>query len=411
MTVLGTAVVGGGAAGMMAAISAAQMGEKVSLLEGNQQLGRKILVSGNGRCNLTNREADSLGHYHGTQAVFARDALAAFPLQQTLEFFEHLGIETREEKRQRLFPVSDQARSVVDVLEDRLRALGVQVLLGVKVCELAAESGRGFRLVAGSGQRFAAERVILSSGGISVSKLGADASGMDLATSVGHSRTELCPGLVPLLSPDRAVRRMKGVRVRAEVSAHLPGHRRPITDTDDLLLTAYGVSGFTILNLSAQLVPALAQAPVVLTVNLFPGHSAEQVSEVLSQRWNRHPHRTLALSFAGLLHSRVAGAMIHRLELASDVPVSSLTKAQRWRLAQGLTAWQIEVTGPHSFDHAEVTIGGVRTEEINPETMESYLVPGLYLAGEMVDVHGDLGGFNFQWAWASGYLAGQARGA
>ncbi|MFH1571404.1 MAG: aminoacetone oxidase family FAD-binding enzyme, partial [Gemmatimonadota bacterium] len=241
-------------------------------------------------------------------------------------------------------------------------------------------------------------------------KLGADTSGMDLASSLGHTRTPLLPGLVPLESPDPTVHRMQGVRLWAEVSVQLPGHRVAV-DTDDLLFTKYGVSGFAILNLSAELVPALAAGPQELHVNLFPGQSAEQVSEQLKERWALNPHRSLGLSFAGLLHSRIAGPLLQRLGMSAAQPVEGLTRAQRWQLAQDLTDWRIPITGPHSFDHAEVTIGGIQTTEIDPDTMESYLAPGLYFAGEMVDVHGDLGGFNLQWAWASGYLAAQRLGS
>jgi len=144
--------------------------------------------------------------------------------------------------------------------------------------------------------------------------------------------------------------------------------------------------------------------------SLFPGKTAEQLSEELKLRWQRHGHRSLALSFAGLLHSRVVGPFLQRLGLSTDRPVSEVPKADRWRLAREMTDWRISVTEPHSFDHAEVTIGGIDTADIDPHSLESYMVPGLYFAGEMVDVHGDLGGYNLQWAWSSGYRAGAALG-
>ena len=405
-----TVVVGGGAAGMVAAISAARGGHSVVVLEGNQQLGRKILISGNGRCNLTNLDADAPVHYHGGNPRFVRPALEGLPVKQTLAFFRDLGIETKVEKRQRLFPISDQAQSVVDVLADHMTRLGVEVCLGAKASGLEALTGGGFRVHSVVGHDLRADRVILASGGISVAKLGADASGMDLACGLGHTRTRLWPGLVPLISPDKSVHRMQGVRLWARVSADLPS-RCPVWDEDDLLLTKYGVSGFAVLNLSARLVPALERGPVDLSVNLFPGRTAEQMSESLKLRWQRHGHRTLALSFAGLLHSRVVGPFLQRLGLSPERAVASVTKAERWRLAQELTTWRITVSEPHSFDHAEVTIGGIDTAEIDPETLESYAVPGLYFAGEMVDVHGDLGGFNFHWAWASGHRAGARLGS
>ena len=408
MSALQTLVIGGGAAGMMAAVSAARLGEEVVLLEGNQQLGRKILISGNGRCNLTNVDADSPLHYHGGNPRFVRPVLKKYPLRQTLAFFADLGIEIREEKRGRFFPCSDQARSVLEVLEDRLQVLGVKVMRGIKVTSL--ERMEEFHVGTADGRRWKAERVIMTSGGSSASKLGADRSGLELAVGLGHSCTPLYPGLVPLVSPDPYVRRMQGVKVRAEVSAAL-SKGLTIVDTDDLLLTRYGVSGFTILNLSARLVPLLAEEPREIQVNLFPGKSSEQVSEMLKGRWQKNPHRSLEMSFSGLLSSKLVIPFLERFDLPRQRRVDQLAKAQRWHLARALTNWPIVVTEPRPFDFAEVTIGGISTAEIDADTLESYLVPGLYFAGEMVDVHGDLGGFNFQWAWSSGHVAGQRGGS
>ena len=400
-------VIGGGAAGMLAAIGAAERGGAVALLESNRQPGKKILVSGNGRCNLTNVEADQPGHYHGRHPGFVRPALAAFPLQQTLQFFADLGIATREEKRGRLFPLSDQAQSVVDVLQDRLRVLGVRVACQAKAVDL--QPAERFRVTTQDGTRWEADRVVLASGGCSVPKLGADRSGLELAARLGHTITRLHPGLVPLESPDEHVRRMQGVKVFARVRAVL-SPRRTIADTDDLLFTPYGVSGFTILNLSAQLVPLLERGPLDLEVSLFPASSPEQVSELLQGRWARNPHRSLAESFAGLLSSKLVGPFLARFGFPADQRVEQIPKGMRWRLAQALTAWPIPVSGPRSFEFAEVTLGGIETGEVDARTLESRLVPGLHFAGEMLDIHGDLGGYNFQWAWSSGYLAGREAG-
>ena len=404
-------VVGGGAAGMLAAIVAAEAGERVTLLEGSGKLGRKILISGNGRCNLTNRAADDLRHYHGTHPRFVRSALDQFRLAETLAFFAELGIEFREEKRQRLFPVSDQAQAVIDLLVDRMRCLGIRVKTNAKVVDMGRASGSSrFALRDAEGQCYTSGRVIMASGGVSLARLGADRSGMDLAVGMGHRLTDLKPGLVPLISPEKYVARMQGLKVRAEVRVALKGGREAV-DTDDLLFTKYGVSGFTILNLSARLVPELGAQRTVLRINFFPGRSPEAISQLLKERWQRHPHRSLELSFAGLLSSKLVRPLLAHLGFDAAQQVDQLGKGVRWQLAQCLTNWPIAVSGPRPFDYAEVTIGGVRTEDINPDTLESFLVPGLYFAGEMVDIHADLGGFNFQWAWASGVLAGRRLGS
>jgi predicted Rossmann fold flavoprotein len=189
----------------------------------------------------------------------------------------------------------------------------------------------------------------------------------------------------------------------------MQGGRR-IVDTDDLLFTKYGVSGFTILNLSARLVAELGSRRVCLKINLFPGQSPGEIAEMLAERWNRHPHRSLELSFAGLLSGKLVRPLLDHFGYEREAQVERIDKAIRWQIACALTAWSVEVSGPRPFDYAEVTIGGIHTDEINPDTLESYLVPGLYFAGEMVDVHADLGGFNFQWAWASGTVAGRRHG-
>ncbi len=403
-----TVVVGGGAAGMMAAIIAAEAGEEVVLLEGSGKLGQKILISGNGRCNLTNMEADDLEHYHGTKPRFVRSSLDHFRLAETLNFFNDLGIEFREEKRRRLFPISDQAKSVVDLLEDRLCCLGVQIEINSKVVGL--EHHAKFEVKTADERSWVSDRVVLASGGISLARLGADRSGMDLAVGLGHQLTDLKPGLVALISPEKYLVRMQGVKIWAEISIDLGGGRKA-TDTDDLLFTKYGVSGFAVINLSARLVPEIEGGNPLLHVNLFPGQSAEKISQMLKERWQRHPHRPLELSFAGLLSSKLVRPFLDHFGFDSAKQVGQLDKGARWKLAQLMTNWSIEVSRPRPFEYAEVTIGGVDTDDINPDTLESYLVPGLYFAGEMVDIHADLGGFNFQWAWASGTLAGRRLGA
>lgn len=405
-----TLVIGGGAAGMMAAIQAAAAAPgRVILLEGSRELGRKILISGNGRCNLLNVDGDDPAHYHGTHPRFVRPALAAFGVQESLQFFTDLGIETRQEKRGRLFPRSDQARSVVNVLADCLQASNVQVHTNARARTLQPDEGGGFTVVGDAGAVWVAEQVVLCSGGLSVPKLGADDSGMVLAESLGHSRTALYPGLVALESSDPWVRRMQGVRTWARVQAQ-PG-KATVVDTDDLLFAKYGVSGFTILNLSARIVQHLRESgPLELTVSLLPERTAEQVSELLQARWLRHPHRDLALSLAGLLHEKIARALLDKAGLDAQAPVAGISRRQRWDLARLLTEWSIQVTGPRDFEYAEVTVGGIRTDEVDPHSLQSYVAPGLFFAGEMVDVHGDLGGYNFQWAWSSGFVAGRNAG-
>lgn len=394
---------------MVAAITAAGLGERVLLLEKGDKLGRKILISGNGRCNLTNRDADIVEHYHGAPPAFLRSVLGHMRLDETLGFFSDLGVEVHEEKRGRLFPQSNQAQSVVDVLADRMKRLGVEVCLGAEVERVEREGDR-FAVQTGDGKAVRATRLVVASGGISAPKLGADRVGMDLVCKMGHEASPLLPGLVALESNATYLARMQGVKVVAAVEAHVPGRGR-VVDIDDILLAQYGLSGFAILNLSAQLVPLLQRGPVELGLNLFPQRSPEFVSEMLKERWERNAHRELEGSFAGLMNAKLVRHLLDHGQFDREQKVGTIGKATRWDLARLLTDWRIPVHAPRSFDHAEVTIGGIKTNAINPDSLESYIVPGLYFAGEVLEVHGDLGGYNFQWAWASGVLAGKRLGA
>jgi hypothetical protein len=293
------------------------------------------------------------------------------------------------------------------VLQDRLETAGVEVRMGSAVNALERLSEGGFSARTADGRDWRCDQVLLCSGGVSLPKLGADSSGMALAEGLGHTRRSLHPGLVALESDDPWVRRAQGVKVSARVQATIAA--ATVVDTDDLLFAKYGVSGFTILNLSARLVPHLREGgPLKLCVSLLPSLSAEHVSELLKIRWDRHPHRGALLSLAGLVHDKLARALLDKVGIDARLPVVEIGKRRRWDLARVLTAWEIEVTGPRPFDYAEVTIGGICTDEVDPHSLESYLAPGLYLAGEMLDVHGDLGGYNFQWAWSSGHVAGSA---
>jgi predicted Rossmann fold flavoprotein len=401
------AVVGGGAAGLMAAISAALQGRSVVLLEGNQRLGRKILISGNGRCNLTNEDADAPEHYHGAYPDFVSAVLRRYTVADTLGFFADMGLECKSGTLGRLFPVTDQASSVLNLLEDRLIALGVQIVTDSKI--MALRLGRRFELETNRGVVWMADRVILATGGVSVPKLGADSSGMQMAVDLGHIQTPLYPGLVPLCGGDKHIRSMHGAKVHAALSVTAPTGK-VYGDEGDLLFTNYGISGLAVLNLSARIVPHLQKSNLQCVANLFPGHSPEVVSSRLKERWTRNGHQSVVLSLSSMVPDRIAKGILELLQIRGETPVSELPKAARWQIASTLTGLSVEVREPRPFEFAEVTIGGIKSGDVDPNTMESKLVPGVYLAGEMLNVHGDLGGYNFQWAWSSGFIAGLEAG-
>ena len=267
-----------------------------------------------------------------------------------------------------------------------------------------------FELETSRGDVWNADRVILATGGVSVPKLGADASGMEMAANFGHIQTPLYPGLVPLCGGDKHIHSMHGAKVNAALSVTTPNgdvHR----DEGDLLFTKYGISGLAVLNLSARIVPYLETSSLECLANLLPGRSPEEVSLNLKERWTRSSHHSVALSLASILPDRIAQGVLDLLQIPRETVVSGLSKAVRWQIANTLTGLSVKIYEPRAFEFAEVTIGGIKSGDVDPHTMESKLVPGLYFAGEMLNVHGDLGGYNFQWAWSSGYVAGSEAGA
>jgi len=400
-----TLIVGGGAAGLMAAISAADHGDEVTLLEKNDRLGRKILISGNGRCNMLNTDGD-LSHFHGSNPEFAREALAAFPVEQTLAFFRDLGIETRLERKGRVFPASNQATSVVRLLEDWAVRAGIQVVQEADATQI--DRGDSFKVTTVDGRSFESDRVVLTTGGITAPTLGGSDDGLRMACSLGHRRTRLYPGLGPLETERSSLHKLQGVRAMVEAEALVDG-RVVKRDEWELLFRYYGLSGLVIFNLSEAVAPYVDNHDVSVRINFFPGQDVDQVECKLRDRWNRHPHRSAAFSFTGLLPDKIPPILLSILDMPVDRPAAGISAEEGRRIAEGLTNWEVKVLGSRPLAEAEVMVGGIATDDIDPASLESRLVPGLYLAGEMVDVHGDLGGFNFQWAWSSGWVAGQGQ--
>jgi len=400
-----TLIVGGGAAGLMAAISAADRGDQVTLLEKNDRLGRKILISGNGRCNMMNTDPD-LAHFHGGNPHFAQDALGAFPVEETLAYFHDLGIETRVESRGRVFPASNQASSVVRLLEDRAIRAGIRIIDGADAAELI--HGDSFEVRTSEGRQFNADRVVMTTGGTSAPSIGGSDDGIRMACSLGHRRTSAFPGLGPLETERSSLHKLQGVRAMVVVQALVDG-KVVKEDEWEILFRFYGLSGPVIFNLSEAVSPFVDDGRVTVRINYFPGMSAADLEDRLRARWNRHPHRSAAFSFTGLLPDKIPPVLLPLMDVPPDRPSAGITAQDGRRIAEGLTAWEVKLLGNRSFAEAEVMVGGIVTNDVDPRTLESKIVPGLFFAGEMLDIHGDLGGYNFQWAWSSGWVAGQGQ--
>jgi len=394
------AIIGGGAAGMTAAIAAARGGARVLLLERGARLGRKLAVTGNGRCNLTN-EAAAPERYHGEDPAFVRPALAALDAAATRRFFRGLGLVTVAEPSGRVYPHSDQAGSVVDVLRFAVAESGVEVRTAFEVQQVRREAG-GFAVIS-AGETLRCDRLIVACGGAAGTRAGGTKAGYALLQSLGHSCTALYPSLVQLKTDNAFTRPLKGVRADAAVTVLADG--RPVAESaGEVQFTDYGVSGPAVFDVSRA--AATAAGPVTLRLDLMRELTAEELVDIMTER--TAGGRTLEDLLTGVLHNRLGRTVIAACGYKLTAPAGSLRAEDIRRIAGAVKRRELTVTGTMGMDGAQVTAGGIRTAEFDAATMESRLVPGLYAAGEVLDIDGDCGGFNLQWAWSSGYAAGSA---
>lgn len=397
---LTVAVLGAGAAGMMAALAASEKpGNKIILLERQSRVGRKLAVTGNGRCNLTNLNC-SPEHYHGESPEFVRPALESFSVKQTLEFFKGLGLLTVAEENGRVYPYSDQAGSVVDVLRFALDRQGVELRSGFEVQRVRREKG-GFALVSDSGSVFA-HRLIVAGGGIAGGKAGGCSGGYDALKALGHSCTKLYPALVQLKTDNTWTRSLKGVRADAQVTVLQRG-QAVAQSRGEVQFTDYGVSGPAIFDVSRS---ASRGDGLTVKLDLMSLLTERELAEMLARRIEGYPRLTVENLLTGMVQNRLGRVAAQRCGLPLTTPLSEVSGREIEKVARCLKDFRLEVKGTMGMDNAQVTAGGVRTGEFDPYTMESRLVPGLFACGEVLDVDGDCGGYNLQWAWSSGYVAG-----
>ncbi len=403
------AVVGGGAAGLATAIFAARgtVGRSIVILDGARRLGAKILVAGGGRCNVTNRAVSAADYCGGSPHSIAR-VLAAFPVARTVAFFQELGVELHEEEGGKLFPTTNKARTVLDALLAEARRCGVQVLTEQRVAAIERHDD-GFRIVTAT-LTLHARRVVLATGGCALPKTGSDGAGYALAERLGHTLVPPTPALVPLVLAGDFHRSLSGIAQDVELTVRAAG-AKAVRVRGALLWTHFGVSGPTVLDASRHWLRArLAGQAADLTVSFLPGVDLAGAEQRLLELAAAHPKAQVCSALARLVPARVAVALLHELELDGALPLAHFPKPQRRRLVQALLAWPLAVRDSRGYQHAEVTAGGVPLSEVDSGSMASRKCPGLHLVGEILDVDGRIGGFNFQWAWASAWVAGVAVG-
>jgi predicted Rossmann fold flavoprotein len=402
-------VVGAGAAGLMTAIVARRTWPdlRLVLLDGASALGRKILISGGGRCNVTNRVVSADDFHGGSRRATAR-VLQAWSVDDTIRFFDALGVELREEPLGKLFPATSRAATVLEALLAAATAEGVEIRAGHRIEEVRHDAAR-FAVI-GRGETLVADRLVLATGGLSVPQTGSDGAGYTFARTLGHDIVPTTPALVPLVLGVGFHDRLSGVSHPAEIAVSVAGRLLAKT-AGSMLWTHTGVSGPAALDASRHWHRAdLEGRRPSVQLNLRPGLGFAQIEADLLDAARARPRAALSNVMAEWLPASVAGELLASVALDPRTPMAHLPRNARRALTHALVACPLDVIGSRGYRVAEVTAGGVTLDEIDPATMASRRCPGLYLVGEILDVDGRLGGFNFQWAWASGAVAGRAVG-
>jgi hypothetical protein len=399
-------VIGGGSSGMMAAISAARNGAAVTLLEGRDRIGKKLLATGNGRCNLTHVDC-AARRFHGNDPGFSGAVLSLFPAEAAIAFFEQLGISCRVEGEGRVYPHSGQASAVLDVLRWELARLRVDVRTGHAVRQVERR-GHSFALKLAAGGELESARLVLAAGGMAGPQYGSDGSGLRLAAALGHRLVDPVAALVPLRLRADFLRGLKGVRFegRGEIRCNDEALR---AEAGEFLFTDNGISGLPVLQLSRAAAIALKQGREPrIVLDLFPEMDSDGLAAALEDRFRGQAHKTPADGLVGLLNKRLIPVLLSAAGIdGRALPGSRPAAADAAALARLLKRWSLEVSGTMPWPEAQVTAGGVDCRDVQAASLESRLVPGLHFCGEILDVDGDCGGFNLQWAWSSGWVAGR----
>lgn len=401
-------VVGGGAAGMMAACTAARRGASVILIERNAQLGVKVNITGKGRCNVTNdSDPETLIKNTLTNGRFLYSAFAAMSAQDTMAFFEKIGVPLKVERGKRVFPVSDRARDVSGALKTQLHRLGVQVLQH-RVKAVAEKDGSVCGVLLQDGSVLAADRVILATGGRSYPRTGSDGDGYRMARALGHTVTELRPSLVPLLTQETTPAQMEGLALKNVTLTVKKDGKKVFSDFGEMVFTAKGISGPLVLSASAHLDGKKHTYPYQAFIDLKPALDAETLDKRLLRDFAENSNRDFSNALSQLLPAKMIPEAVQMCGIPGNQKVHTITRVQRENLCVLLKAFPFTVVAAGGWDEAVVTAGGISVKEIDPKTMGSKLVRGLYFAGEIMDVDAYTGGFNLQIAWSTGYCAGQA---
>ena len=403
-------VVGGGPAGMMAAIQAAKQGNTVTLLEQNEKLGKKLFITGKGRCNVTNDcDVTELFDSVVSNKKFLYSAFYSFSNQDVKDFFEEQGLRLKVERGHRVFPASDKSSDVIKALGNALKKLEVKIRLRTRVDQVLTENDIVCGVRLSDGECLNADKVILATGGVSYKSTGSDGSGLVMAEKLGHQVTKLRPGLVGMCTKEAWVRDMQGLTLKnVAVSIGKKQGKKPLyEDFGELLFTHYGVSGPMILSASSRLGDELEKEDLYIKIDLKPALSKEQLDSRILRDFEERKNADLSNAMVHLLPKSMIPVMLHVCGLDPAKKVNEVTRGEREQLVKGMKEFPLTINGLRDIQEAIITRGGVTVKEVDPSTMESKIVKNLYLAGEMLDLDALTGGYNLQIAWSTGYLAGQ----
>jgi len=400
-------IVGGGAAGLTSALIAKDFGIDVAIIEGTDRVGKKLLTTGNGRCNISNTNINN-NRYHSENENFFEHTLDSFNIDHTIDFFSSLGIPIVTLEGGKMFPMSLQASSVLDILRFAIEEKHIPVYTNTKAKEITIKND-GFKILTADNSTYTCEKLIMATGGKSAPKTGSDGSGYTLAKQLGHSVLSTVPALVQLKLNYNRLKALSGVKFDGNAEIFI-NDKLVQKEFGEILFTDYGISGPPILQLSRTASYGLSKNnKVSLKIDMLPTISSEDLKEFLENHWSLFANRSANDSFIGIINKKMIPIILKEASI-EDVhkPCCNLNLKEKDALFILLKQWKFEVSGTNTFANAQVTAGGINTKEINSQTLESNIVPNLYFAGEILDVDGDCGGYNLQWAWSSGAIAGKS---
>lgn len=400
-------IIGGGAAGMMAAVFAGRAGHEVHILEKNEKLGKKLFITGKGRCNITNAcDMDALFDAVVSNPKFLYSGFYSFTNEQVIAFFEELGVAVKIERGNRVFPVSDHSSDVIGGLTKELKRLGVYIHLHTEVKAVEVRKGAFYQVVQKNGNLWKADACIIATGGLSYRTTGSTGDGYTFAKAMGHRITDLSPSLAPIEAKEWYIKELQGLSLKNVSAAVYDGQKKIYEDFGEMLFTHYGVSGPMMISASSHIGTHLKKGELGLVIDLKPALDFEQLDHRVLRDFEEHKNKQFKNAVEGLFPAKLRPVMLKLCGTNPDKKVHEISREERHRFVHLMKAFPITLTGLRGYNEAIITKGGVSVKEVDPGTMESRLAKGIYFAGEVLDLDALTGGFNLQIAWSTAYLAG-----